>query len=152
MSDAAIAATRETVGVSIHRECQMLLYTNVGAHDLQASTKFYDAVLKPLGYVRLKELATEIGYGPKGDRPRLWVLKPVNGLPASYGNGSMICFAAPSRKAVDEFHAAALDNGGYDEGKPGIRRVEDGFPPNYYAAFVRDPTGNKLSASCDRAE
>ena len=51
----------------------MLLYTTVGAHDLKASYKFYDAVLKPLGYERLKEFATEIGYGPKGDRPRIWV-------------------------------------------------------------------------------
>jgi len=130
----------------------MLLYTTVGAHDLKTSCKFYDAVLKPLGYVRLKEFATEIGYGPKGDRPRIWVLRPVNRLPATYGNGTMICFDAPSRKAVDEFHAAALDNGGYDEGKPGIRSVEDGFFPNYYAAFVRDPTGNKLSAGCDKLE
>ena len=47
----------------------MLLYTTVGAHDLKTSCKFYDAVLKPLGYVRLKEFAAEIGYGPKGDRP-----------------------------------------------------------------------------------
>jgi hypothetical protein len=111
----------------------MLLYTTVGAHDLEASCKFYDAVLKPLGYVRLKEFATEVGYGPKGDRPRIWVLRPVNRLPATYGNGTMIC-----------------DNGGYDEGKPGIRSVEDGFFPNYYAAFVRDPAGNKLSAGCDK--
>ena len=44
----------------------MLLYTTVGAHDLKASYKSYDAILKPLGYVRLKEFATEIGYGPKG--------------------------------------------------------------------------------------
>ena len=130
----------------------MLLYTTIGAHDLITSYKFYDAVLKPLGYVRLKEFDTEIGYGPKGDRPRIWVLRPVNRLPATYGNGTMICFDAPTRKSVDEFHAAALDNGGYDEGKPGIRSVEDGFVPNYYAAFVRDPTGNKLSAGCDKPE
>jgi hypothetical protein len=130
----------------------MLLYATVGAHDLAAGCKFYDAVMKPLGYVRLKELPTEVGYGPKGDRPRIWVLRPVNLLPATFGNGTMICFDAPSRKAVDAFHAAALDNGGYDEGKPGIRRVEDGFVPNYYAAFVRDPTGNKLSAGCDKPE
>jgi predicted lactoylglutathione lyase len=130
----------------------MLLYITLGSHDLKASAKFYDAVLKPLGYVRQKEFAGEVGYGLEGDRTRIWVLKPVNGLPATYGNGTMICVAAPSRKAVDEFHAAALANGGYDEGKPGIRSVEDGFVPNYYAAFVRDPTGNKLSAGCDKPE
>jgi hypothetical protein len=48
-----------------------VVHTTVGAHDLKASYKFYDVVLKPLGYERLKEFATEIGYGPKGDRPRI---------------------------------------------------------------------------------
>ena len=58
----------------------MLLYTTVGAHDLKASYKFYDAVLKPLGYERLKEFATEIGYTPKQ-------LQSLNGPPTARPTG-----------------------------------------------------------------
>jgi len=129
----------------------MLFYTTVGAHDLKASYVFYDAALKPLGYERLRELPTEVGYVPKGDRPRIWVTKTFNGLPATFGNGTMICFYAPSRKAVDAFYAAALAKGGYDEGKPGLR-LGGGYLPNWYTAYVRDPTGNKLSAVYDKPE
>ena len=60
------------------------------------------------------------------------------------GNGTHICFVAPSQQAVDVFHAHALRNGGTDEGAPGPR---PGYPKeNVYTAFVRDPFGNKLEA------
>ena len=125
----------------------MLSYVTLGAHDLAASGVFYDAVMQPLGYVATLRDATDIAYAAKGEEPILWIVKPQNKLPASYGNGTMACFHAPSRAAVDAFHAAALASGGYDEGKPGLRY----YGPNFYACYVRDPTGNKLSAVYNKA-
>ena len=67
---------------------------------------------------------------------------------ATAGNGSTVAFDAPSRAAVDAFHAAALEGGGTDEGAPGLRLL---YHPNYYGAYVRDLDGNKLCAVCHAA-
>lgn len=123
----------------------MIRYITLGTNDLDRSARFYDATLAPLGIVRLRTVASEVGYGPAGADPiPLWITRPFDGKPATVGNGSMPAFNAPSRAAVDAFHAAALSHGGTDEGRPGLRPYGDGF----YAAFVRDPDGNKLSAIC----
>jgi predicted lactoylglutathione lyase len=68
---------------------------------------------------------------------------PVEGQPASVGNGVHIAFAAETRTMVDEFYRAALANGGSDAGPPGLRPEYDA---SYYGAFVRDPDGNKIEA------
>ena len=68
---------------------------------------------------------------------------PFDQQPATAGNGSMVAVAAPSRRGVDEFHAAALAAGGSSEGAPGLRPH---YGPNFYVAYVRDPDGNKLAA------
>jgi len=120
----------------------MFSYLTLGAHDLAASHAFYDPVLKTVGLERLKFDQRELGYGPPGGAVWLWVVKPENLRPASYGNGTMLALAAPGRAAVDAFHAAAMANGGYDEGQPGLRD----YSPTWYACYVRDPAGNKLSA------
>ena len=127
----------------------MFFYLTLGAHDLKASGTFYDKVLSTVGLERLKEDGGEVGYGPKGGETMLWVLKPQNKLPATFGNGTMLALHAPSRKAVDAFYEAALASGGYDEGKPGIRGDASS---NWYACYVRDPAGNKLSAVHDKPE
>ena len=57
----------------------------------------------------------------------------------------MMSFLAANRAVVDRFHKAALSAGGSDEGSPGLRRH---YGPNFYAAYVRDPDGNKLNAVC----
>jgi catechol 2,3-dioxygenase-like lactoylglutathione lyase family enzyme len=67
----------------------------------------------------------------------------VNGKPASPGNGVHIAFQAPDRETVRRFHAAAVANGGSDDGAPGIREK---YNANYYGAFVRDLDGNKIEA------
>ena len=72
-----------------------------------------------------------------------YVTRPNNKEVATYGNGTMILFQADSNKTVDSFHASALENGGVNEGLPGIR--SDG---NYYA-YIRDPEGNKICAKCN---
>ena len=127
----------------------MLLYVTLGTNDLARPRAFYDPVLSTLGLSCSKENDREFGYSAGPDQPRqLWVTLPFDGGRASFGNGSMVALAAPSRAAVDAFHAAALAHGGTDEGGPGLRR----YHPTVYAAYVREPVGNKLSAVCEKAE
>ena len=126
----------------------MIRYVTLGANDLQQAGRFYDAVLAPIGYVRLSTKDGEIGYGarPVGDakpRSRLFIMTPFDGGRASHGNGVDVAFDAPSQEAVDAFHGAALAHGGSDEGGPGLRPH---YSPTFYSAYVRDPTGNKLNA------
>lgn len=129
----------------------MICYITLGSNDLERSGRFYDAALAPLGYGRLVSTDHELGYGrapDPGDKRKcwLWVLKPFNGQPSSAGNGVDLAFVAPSRAAVDAFHAAALAHGGSDEGAPGLRL---NYSPTFYTAYVRDPDGNKLNAVYD---
>jgi len=126
----------------------MLAYITIGTNDLERAGRFYDAALAPLGFGRLKTSDREIGYGvaapAAGTKPSsLWVLKPFNGLPATWGNGIDVALLAPSRAAIDAFHAAALAHGGFDEGAPGLRPQ---YHATFYTAYVRDPDGNKINA------
>lgn len=127
----------------------MLLYATVGTNDLERAGRFYDAVLPLLGYRRQREAPGEIGYGADEDvRCRFWAVEPFNREPATFGNGVTIALVAPTRAAVAAFHVAALAAGGTDEGAPGLRP----FHASFYAAFIRDPDGNKLAAVCEAAE
>lgn len=122
---------------------ETFLYLTLGTNDLARAARFYDAALAPLGLVRRATKDSEIGYGfPEDRRTRLWITLPFDGKPASIGNGSMPALIAPDQAAVKAFHAAALAHGGSDEGAPGLRP----FGPAFFAAYVRDPDGNKLSA------
>lgn len=128
---------------------ETFLYLTLGTSDLPRAARFYDAALAPLGLVRRATKETEIGYGLPGDSTtRLWITLPFDGRPATAGNGTMPALLAPGREAVEAFHAAALAQGGSDEGAPGLRP----YGPGFFAAYVRDPDGNKLSAvHLDRA-
>lgn len=129
----------------------MLSHVTIGANDLARLQGFYDAVLAPLGLVRRYNSHGGSGYGPPGparlpsgaSSAQLWIMAPFDGKPATPGNGWHCAFVAPSTEAVEAFHAAALAAGGTCEGAPGIRA---NYAPNYYAAYVRDPEGNKLQA------
>lgn len=122
---------------------EIFLYLTLGTNDLVRAARFYDAAMAPLGLIRRATDDDEVGYGLADDRrTRLWITRPFDGKPASVGNGTMPAFAAPNRDAVDAFHRAALAAGGSDEGAPGLRP----YGPAFYAAYVRDPDGNKLSA------
>jgi catechol 2,3-dioxygenase-like lactoylglutathione lyase family enzyme len=122
---------------------ETFLYLTLGTNDLARAARFYDAALAPLGFVRRATEATEVGYGLPGDRrTRIWITLPFDGKAATVGNGSMPAFVAPDQEAVRAFHKAALAAGGTDEGAPGLRP----YGPAFFAAYVRDPDGNKLSA------
>ena len=120
-----------------------MLYITLGTNDVARAARFYDAALAPLGLIRRATEDAEVGYGlPSDHRTRIWITQPYDGKPASIGNGSMLALVATSQQAVQEFHTAALAAGGTDEGAPGLRP----YGPAFYAAYVRDPDGNKLSA------
>lgn len=122
---------------------ETFLYLTLGTNDLARTARFYDAALAPLGMIRRATEETEVGYGfPDDVRTRLWITLPFDGKPATVGNGSMPALVAASQQAVRDFHAAALAHGGSDEGAPGLRP----HGPTFFAAYVRDPDGNKLSA------
>lgn len=120
----------------------MLGHLSFGVNDLRRSGAFYDGVLAALGYVRVWADADAIGYGESGQNDK-FALFARPGEAAAPGAGFHLAFAAPSRSAVDEFHAAALLLGGQDLGAPGLRTH---YAPTYYAAFVADPDGYKLEA------
>jgi len=112
----------------------------IGATDLAQSTKFYDAAMGALGVQNMGPFGDNVMLYGK-DKPALLVLRPANGQPATGANGGTIGFAAADQAAVDAFHAAGLANGGSCEGLPGPRGL-----PNSYAAYLRDPAGNKICA------
>jgi catechol 2,3-dioxygenase-like lactoylglutathione lyase family enzyme len=121
----------------------MFSHITIGTKDLERTAAFYDAVLSPLGIERVPG-TRYVGWASwklAGGSETLWVGRPYNGQPATNGNGWMAALKAPSRAAVDAAHAAALANGGSDEGAPGPRSQ---YAANYYGAYVRDPDGNKL--------
>ena len=124
----------------------MLAYVMVGSSNVKRSAKFYDAALAPLGLVRTGGDNRYIGYGPQKspDKTQFYVTRPYNRKAATFGNGTMISLVAKTRRAVDEFHAAALASGGTDEGKPGPRPTDG----TNYVAYARDPDGNKICAYC----
>jgi len=107
--------------------------------DLDASVRFYEAALAPLGYPLASRDAEGAGFGPK-EAPALWLSRTEERAPAIH-----LALRAETRGAVDEFYASALANGGRDNGRPGPREQ---YGPSYYAAFVFDPDGNNVEAVC----
>lgn len=115
------------------------MFDHVGLHvrDLEASRRFYRAVLAPLGHV---EDGSGTGFGPKGE-PALW-------LHAGQGKETArthVAFRSSTRDAVERFYRAGLEAGARDNGKPGLRAD---YSPKYFAAFLIDPDGNNVEAVC----
>lgn len=119
----------------------MIHHVSLGTNDLARSKRFYDAVLPILGIVGLSDDGTGVGYGSGTFHFSIQV--PIDGAPATAGNGTHIAFAVEDRQMVHRFHAAALASGGTDDGAPGLRPVYDA---HYYGAFVIDPDGHKIEA------
>jgi catechol 2,3-dioxygenase-like lactoylglutathione lyase family enzyme len=121
----------------------MFSHVMVGANDLDASKKFYDAVLGMIG----------LPAGMVDEKGRLFYLsptgvfavtKPINGAPATAANGGTVGFMVADPAGVDAWHAAGVANGGTTcEDPPGVR---EGGMGKMYLAYLRDPSGNKLCA------
>jgi catechol 2,3-dioxygenase-like lactoylglutathione lyase family enzyme len=116
-------------------------HVSVGTNDVPRARAFYDPLMALIGFRALKSSDRSVHYGASDIVFSLET--PVNGEPASAGNGVHIAFQAPDRETVRRFYRAALANGGLGEGGPGIREQ---YNANYYGAFVRDLDGNKIEA------
>ena len=125
----------------------MIHHVSIGVKDLAAAKRFYDKALAPMGIKCLMEGDSYLGYGATG--PEFWVLPVKRPVKADDESGLHFCLLAATRKAVNEFHAAALKSGGRDNGKPGIRKD---YGENYYAAFVVDPDGYRIEAFTEHKE
>ncbi len=121
-------------------------HVTLGINDVARAREFYGPVLATLDFECLREHDRGARYGRQAiDLPWLSTVRPFDGRPASWGNGTHVAFLAPSRAAVDAFHATATALGGMDEGAPGLRPQ---YKEHYYGAYVRDLDGNKLQAVC----
>lgn len=124
----------------------VISHITLGTNDKARAARFYDAVLGTLGFSRLPKPADKPpAYAKDGAMPIIYLYPPEDGRPATWGNGTHIAFLAGTRDQVHRFHEQAMAHGGIDEGQPGPRPH---FGENYYAAYVRDPDGNKLQAVC----
>jgi catechol 2,3-dioxygenase-like lactoylglutathione lyase family enzyme len=120
----------------------MFSHVMLGVNDLEASKKFYDALLGTLGVG--PGAANKNRYFYRSATGTFAISTPINGEPACHGNGSTLGFALQSVEQGEAFHAAGLANGGTTcEEPPGLR---DGAMGKMYLAYLRDPDGNKLCA------
>ena len=127
----------------------LLDHVALSVPDLERARPFYDAILAALGAEKVYDYPDALGYGRRCDAD-----EPEHSYLAIYLSATFAvdarchcCFKAPNRAAVEAFHAAGLAHGGTDDGPPGLRSH---YHANYYAAFLRDPFGNRLEAVCHR--
>jgi len=120
----------------------MIGYITLGTNDLQRAAKYYDELLTLIGAGRVFEGENFVAWGNSPEAPAISVITPFDGNAATVGNGSMVAIAVESPEKVHAIHAKALELGSVDEGAPGPRLN------NFYAAYFRDPDGNKLNAFC----
>ncbi|MGI8527004.1 MAG: VOC family protein [Pseudolabrys sp.] len=116
----------------------MLDHVSVAVRDLAAATRFYDAALATLGHQRMETRPSTVGWGKK--YPEFWVNQRGS---AAASDGAHVCFRARTPEMVDAFYAAAIQAGATSNGEPGLRPLHGN---GYYAAFVRDPDGNRIEA------
>ncbi len=114
-----------------------------GTNDMARSREFYDPIMAKLGAAPNPWTSSvRVFYALPTGELQFVIGTPLNGERATVGNGTMIAFIAASRRDVDDIHRMALELGGSDEGRPGIRGDD---PDGFYAAYFRDPEGHKLS-------
>jgi len=124
----------------------MIDHVSIAVRDLERAADFYATVLAAIGYAKLEARPTTVAFGKRyaefwlNHRPEMFALPDGSG---GRNNGVHVCLRAPTAAAVDAFHAAALAAGGASDGAPGLRPHHG---EGYYAAFIRDPDGNRIEA------
>jgi len=119
----------------------MIDHVSIAVRDLQASARFYEVVLAPLGYTKLESRPETVAFGKA--YAEFWLNHRSNMTLVAADAGAHTALRASSRDAVDAFHAAALGACGTSGGAPGLRPQHG---EAYYAAFIRDADGNKIEA------
>ena len=120
----------------------MIDHISIAVRDLKAAERFYAALLAPLGMSKLREWPdAAVGFGKK--HPEFWINRRADMARLSDDSGVHVCLRARETTAVDAFHAAGIAGGGMSDGAPGLRPH---YYENYYAAFIRDPDGNRIEA------
>jgi catechol 2,3-dioxygenase-like lactoylglutathione lyase family enzyme len=119
----------------------MIDHISIGVSDLERSARFYEATLAPLGLIKLVIRPATIGFGKTF--PEFWINWRPGMTPVALDSGFHICLRSKSATEVDAFHEAALKAGGSSDGAPGPRPHDR---VRYYAAFIRDPDGNRIEA------
>lgn len=119
----------------------MFSHMMVGSNDLERSQKFYDELFTSIGSKPgRKDEKGRLAYGRSG--AIFMVTSPIDGEPATHGNGATVGFNLDSPEQVDAWHKAGVEAGGKSiEDPPGIRQGSFGA---LYLAYLRDPDGNKL--------
>src|ERR1700728_791106 len=125
----------------------MIAHISIGVSDLERSARFYEATLAPLGLTRVVTRPATIGFGKAS--PEFWINLRPRMRPAALESGNHICLRSKSAAEVDAFHEAALKAGGESDGAPGLRPHDR---VRYYAAYIRDPDGNRIEAVTFPAE
>lgn len=120
----------------------ILSHISIGTNDFERAKAFYDKVMASLGCKIILEHPGAVAYGKQ--YPEFWLQTPIDGKPASVGNGFHVGFVAQNKEEVHAFYAAALAAGATGEGEPGPR-PHYGEP--YYGCFVRDLDGHKIEAT-----
>jgi catechol 2,3-dioxygenase-like lactoylglutathione lyase family enzyme len=115
----------------------MIDHISIGVRDLAASVRFYKQVLGILGFTKLCDLPASVGFGKQ--YPEFWLNHRPNMQPDP-DTGAHASLRAADRDTVDRFFAKALELGGTSDLAPHMRRE------SYYAAFIRDPDGNRIEA------
>ena len=119
----------------------MIDHVSVGAADLERATRFYERLLGAIGYAKLEVRPATVGFGKA--YPEFWLNFRVGMAPVDAGAGAHVALRVRTTELVDAFHAAALAAGGTSDGPPGLRPQHG---EGYYAAFIRDPDGNRIEA------
>jgi len=119
----------------------MIDHISVAVRDLDASAHFYQAVLGAIGYQKLVVRPRTIGFGKR--YPEFWLNLRASLAPIGADSGAHAALRVRTSELVDAFHAAAVAAGGRCDGAPGLRPQHG---EGYYAAFIRDPDGNRLEA------
>ncbi len=121
----------------------MIDHVSVAVSDLDVSARFYERALSPLGLARLVVRPGTVGFGKA--YPEFWINLRGGRAASAPGDGAHVAIRTRTAAAVDAFHAAALAAGGASDGAPGLR-PQHGDGAGYYAAFFRDPDGNRIEA------